>query len=192
MTKRYKSAILDFLQKLPFAFAQNVLGRANFALINPPFCGDNFFTLTIFSSHFRGPKFPTFLGPPYNFSGPPKLTCDDLRSRLIRALRFAREYGILECKTRQNAKLAQMQNSPECKTRPNAKLARMQNSPECKTRPNAKLARMQNSPEHKILPNENFGVKATSECKTPSNENTIKDDSHRKIQVLYFGGYYAS
>ena len=40
----YKSAILDFLQKLPFAFAQNVLGRANFALINPPFCGDNFLT----------------------------------------------------------------------------------------------------------------------------------------------------
>ena len=38
----YKSAILDFLQKLPLAFAQNVLGRANFALINPPFCGDNF------------------------------------------------------------------------------------------------------------------------------------------------------
>ena len=38
----YKSDILDFLQKLPFAFAQNVLGRANFALINPPFCGDNF------------------------------------------------------------------------------------------------------------------------------------------------------
>ena len=33
----YKSTILDFLQKLPFAFAQNVLGRANFALINPPF-----------------------------------------------------------------------------------------------------------------------------------------------------------
>ena len=42
----YKSAILDFLQKLPFAFAQNVLGRVNFALINPPFCGDNFFTDT--------------------------------------------------------------------------------------------------------------------------------------------------
>ena len=42
----YKSAILDFLQKLPFAFAQNVLGRANFALINPPFCGDNFLTDT--------------------------------------------------------------------------------------------------------------------------------------------------
>ena len=42
----YKSAILDFLQKLPFAFAQNVLGRANFSLINPPFCGDNFFTDT--------------------------------------------------------------------------------------------------------------------------------------------------
>ena len=40
----YKSAILDFLQKLPFAFAQSVLGRANFALINPPFCGDNFLT----------------------------------------------------------------------------------------------------------------------------------------------------
>ena len=38
----YKSVILDFLQKLPFAFAQNVLGRANFALINPPFSGDNF------------------------------------------------------------------------------------------------------------------------------------------------------
>ena len=36
----YKSAILNFLQKLLFAFAQNVLGRANFALINPPFCGD--------------------------------------------------------------------------------------------------------------------------------------------------------
>ena len=51
---------------------------------------------------------------------------------------------------------------------------------------------MQNSPEHKILPNEKFGVKATSECKTPSNETTIKDDSHRKIQVLNFGGYYAS
>ena len=29
----YKSAILDFLQKLPFAFAQNVLGRANFAIL---------------------------------------------------------------------------------------------------------------------------------------------------------------
>ena len=42
----YKSTILDFLQKLPFAFAQNVLGRANFALINPPFCGDNFLTDT--------------------------------------------------------------------------------------------------------------------------------------------------
>ena len=42
----YKSAILDFLQKLPFAFAQNVLGRANFALINPPFCGENFLTDT--------------------------------------------------------------------------------------------------------------------------------------------------
>ena len=42
----YKSAILDFLQKLPVAFPQNVLGRANFALINPPFCGDNFFTDT--------------------------------------------------------------------------------------------------------------------------------------------------
>ena len=42
----YKSAILDFLQKLPFAFAQNVLGRANFALINPPFCGDNVLTDT--------------------------------------------------------------------------------------------------------------------------------------------------
>ena len=41
----YKSAILDFLQKLPFAFAQNVLGRANFALINTPFCGDNFLTI---------------------------------------------------------------------------------------------------------------------------------------------------
>ena len=51
---------------------------------------------------------------------------------------------------------------------------------------------MQNSAEHKILPNEKFGVKATSECKTPSNETTIKDDSHRKIQVLNFGGYYAS
>ena len=33
----YKSAILDFLQKLPFAFAQNVLGRVNFAFKNPPF-----------------------------------------------------------------------------------------------------------------------------------------------------------
>ena len=43
----YKSAILDFLQKLSFPFAQNVLGRANFALINPPFCGDNFLTDTI-------------------------------------------------------------------------------------------------------------------------------------------------
>ena len=90
-----------------------------------------------------------------------------------------------------------MQNSPEYKTRPNAKLARIQNPPECKTRPNVKLARtklarMQNSPEHKILPNEKFGVKATSECKTPSNETTIKDDSHRKIQVLNFDGYYAS
>ena len=42
----YKSAILDFLKKLPFAFAQNALGRANFALINPPFCGDNFLTDT--------------------------------------------------------------------------------------------------------------------------------------------------
>ena len=42
----YKSAILDFLQKVQFAFAQNVLGRAHFALINPPFCGDNFFTDT--------------------------------------------------------------------------------------------------------------------------------------------------
>ena len=42
----YKSAILDFVQKLPVAFAQNVLGRANFALINPPFCGDNFLTDT--------------------------------------------------------------------------------------------------------------------------------------------------
>ena len=42
----YKSAILDFLQKLPFAFPQNVLGRAKFALINPPFCGDNFLTHT--------------------------------------------------------------------------------------------------------------------------------------------------
>ena len=42
----YKSAILDFSQKLPFAFAQNVLGRANFALINPPFCVDNFLTDT--------------------------------------------------------------------------------------------------------------------------------------------------
>ena len=42
----YKSAILDFLQKLPFVFAQNVLGRANFALINPPFCGGNFLTDT--------------------------------------------------------------------------------------------------------------------------------------------------
>ena len=42
----YKSAILDFLQKLPFAFAQNVLGRANFTLIDPPFCGDNFLTDT--------------------------------------------------------------------------------------------------------------------------------------------------
>ena len=40
----YKSAILDFLHKLPFAFAQNVLGRANFAIINPPYCGDNFLT----------------------------------------------------------------------------------------------------------------------------------------------------
>ena len=37
-----KSAILDFLQKLPFSFAQNVLGRANFSVINPPFCGDIF------------------------------------------------------------------------------------------------------------------------------------------------------
>ena len=37
----YKSAILIFSSKEPFAFAQNVLGRANFALINPPFCGDN-------------------------------------------------------------------------------------------------------------------------------------------------------
>ena len=68
----------------------------------------------------------------------------------------------------------------------------MQNSTKCKTRPNAKLARMQNSPEHKILPNEKFGEKATSECKTISNETSIKDDSHRKIQVLNFGGYYAS
>ena len=42
----YKSAIFDFLQKLPFAFAQNVLGPANFALINPPFCGDNCLTDT--------------------------------------------------------------------------------------------------------------------------------------------------
>ena len=42
----YKSAILDFLQKLPFAFAQNVLGRAHFAIINMPFCGDNFLTHT--------------------------------------------------------------------------------------------------------------------------------------------------
>ena len=41
-----KFAILDFLQKLPFSFAQNVLGRAHFALINPPFCGDNFLTDT--------------------------------------------------------------------------------------------------------------------------------------------------
>ena len=40
----YKSAILDFLQKLPFASAQNVLGRVNFSLINPPFCGDHFLT----------------------------------------------------------------------------------------------------------------------------------------------------
>ena len=72
-----------------------------------------------------------------------------------------------------NAKFAQMQNSPKCKTRQNAKLTRMQNSaPECKTHQNAKLARMQNLPEHKILPNEKFGVKATSECKTPSNEST--------------------
>ena len=39
-------AILDFLQKLPFAFAQNVLGRANFAPINLPFCGNNFLTDT--------------------------------------------------------------------------------------------------------------------------------------------------
>ena len=31
---------------MPFAFAQNVLGRANFALKNPPFCGDNFLTNT--------------------------------------------------------------------------------------------------------------------------------------------------
>ena len=36
----YKSAIFDFF------FAQNVLGRANFALIIPPFCGDNFLTDT--------------------------------------------------------------------------------------------------------------------------------------------------
>ena len=42
----YKSAILDFRQKLPFAFAQNVLRQANVALINPPFCGDNFLTDT--------------------------------------------------------------------------------------------------------------------------------------------------
>ena len=42
----YKSAILDFRQKLTFAFAQNVLGRVKFALINPPYCGDNFFTDT--------------------------------------------------------------------------------------------------------------------------------------------------
>ena len=42
----YKSAILDFLQKLPFPFAQNVLGQAKFALINPPFCCDNFLTDT--------------------------------------------------------------------------------------------------------------------------------------------------
>ena len=40
----YKSAILDFLQKLQFDFAQNVLWRADFALINPPFCGENFLT----------------------------------------------------------------------------------------------------------------------------------------------------
>ena len=42
----YKSVTLDFLQKIPFVFAQNVLGRANFAFINPPFCGDNFLTDT--------------------------------------------------------------------------------------------------------------------------------------------------
>ena len=68
----------------------------------------------------------------------------------------------------------------------------MQNSPEYKTRPNAKFARMQNPSECKILPNEKFGVKATSECKTPSHETTIKDDCDRKIEVLNFGGYYAS
>ena len=50
------------------------------------------------------------------------------------------------------------------------------------------LTRIQNSPEHKILPNEKFGVKATLECKTPSNETTIKDDSHRKIQVRVIVG----
>ena len=47
----YKSAILDFLQKLPFAFAQNVLGRANFALINPRFCGDIFWLTRDRSPH---------------------------------------------------------------------------------------------------------------------------------------------
>ena len=37
---------VQFNKKLPLAFAQNVLGRANFALINPPFCADNFLTDT--------------------------------------------------------------------------------------------------------------------------------------------------
>ena len=46
-----KSAILDFLRKLPFSFAQNVLGRANFALF-PPFCGDNFLTDTRYEPAF--------------------------------------------------------------------------------------------------------------------------------------------
>ena len=32
--------------KVPFALAQMVLGRVNFALINPPFCGDKFLTDT--------------------------------------------------------------------------------------------------------------------------------------------------
>ena len=35
-----------FFKNYCFAFAQNVLGRANFALINPPFCGENFLTDT--------------------------------------------------------------------------------------------------------------------------------------------------
>ena len=36
----YKSGMLDFPQKNRLLFTQKVLTRANFPIINPPFCGD--------------------------------------------------------------------------------------------------------------------------------------------------------
>ena len=42
--KENKFLVID--QNVPFAHAQMVLRRVNFALINPPFCGDNCLTDT--------------------------------------------------------------------------------------------------------------------------------------------------